>query len=272
MPADSSPGISTSSMVAPPIPTISIIRNAPQQRGSQQRADGGEATGRRDHRAGPIGDVLLRRLDRQVGQAPTDGDQRGLRTDHRTESDAGQRGQHDAGEMARTGRPPGRSLQRQFATPTGQVPDDQTDDEAADGQRYDRPPGGGGARSELVRNVGEDPLLDGGGQDQEEVRDGRDRHAEHRGNDQQAQIGALPKMVPGSALPGADVDQRPSHGVGPRFDARPCRPGAPTVSVRSACTRHLDRMKQPFRVCVILTPWPCTPARPSRSASPTRTR
>ena len=158
---------------------------------SQQGADGGEAPGGRQHLPALLRHVAPGQLQQHQDQAAAEQDERHLGPEDGTEDQRGQGGQHDPRELGGRGWPVHlEAAGRRGTALTGQVPDRQRRDQATHRQDRQWPPHRCGRKTQAVRQVGEDLLLQVVDQRQEPVRHRRDRHPEDGRHDQQPDIAA----------------------------------------------------------------------------------
>ncbi len=161
-----------------------------QQGRTQQGADGAEAAGRGDDGHRLRGRVAGREPYGADAEPAAQGDERGLGPDDDAEAEAGEGGEEDAGELDRrrwglAGREP---VGGRLAPASGEVPDRQTDQHAGQHQQRDGPPHRGTVEAEVLRKVGEQPVLQLVDHPQEAVGDGRDRGADDGREHQELQI------------------------------------------------------------------------------------
>ncbi len=109
MPEASRPGSATRLRVAPAMPAASMMRKAPSSGEPSSVLIGGEAAGGRHDRHRHRRGVPLDQAHGQGRQPAADGDERRLGAEHRPEPERGERGEHDAGEVAAGRRAPTRS-------------------------------------------------------------------------------------------------------------------------------------------------------------------
>ena len=156
---------------------------------SHQGADGGEAAGGRQHLPALLRHIAPGQPQEHQDQAAAEQDERHLRPEDGAEDQRGQGGQDDSGELGRGGWPVHlEAAGRRGPAVTGQVPDRRRRDEATHRQDRQRPPHRCGRKTQAVRQVGEDLLLQVVHQRQEPVRHRGNRHPEDGRHDQQPDI------------------------------------------------------------------------------------
>ena len=135
------------------------------------------------------GHVTPGQLDRQHRQAAAQGDHRSLRPDHRTQPQAGQRRQENAGQLDRS-RHAARleAIGRRVASPPGQVLNHGPNQHPRHCQGQQRPPGWLAVKSQPFGQIGEYPRLQVGDQLEEPVDQEGDRDPQDRGHDQQHRV------------------------------------------------------------------------------------
>jgi len=166
-----------------------------QDRGAEQRADGGEAAGRGHDRGGLRWHVAPGEPHGEDGKPAADSDQGRLGSQHDPEAQRGQGRENDAGKLGRRGGAAG--LERVgggVAARARQVPDGRRDQQAGDRERQQRPPRRCTVKAEPVGQVREDLRLQVIDQGEEAIRRRGDRHAKQRGQEQQPEIALAPQQ------------------------------------------------------------------------------
>src|SRR6266487_1912019 len=130
-------------------------------RRTEQRADGGEASRRGEDGRGLVGHVTAGGPQGQHDQAAADGDKGRLGSEHGAENQGGQSGQYHAGQFGRRrGTVRLEALRRVRATGARQVPDGQARQHATHRKHGQRPPHRLGLEAQAVGKMGEDFRLE----------------------------------------------------------------------------------------------------------------
>ena len=160
----------------------------------EQGGDRGKAAGGPNDERGHRRRILLHQMHRQHAEPAADRDQRGLGPEHRTQAEGGQGGQDDPGEVERVGRPAGlEAFGRLVATGSMEILQREADQQAAQHQGHNRPPGRRRVEPEILGKGDEDEFLGFGDELQIEVSDGRNRHPDHRPEYHQRQVAPAPE-------------------------------------------------------------------------------
>ena len=166
------------------------------ERGAEQGGDGGEATGRPQDDARHLRRIALDQVNREHAQTAADRDQRRLRAEHDAKAERRERRDHDARELDRLNRPRGlEALGGLVARRPRQILDREGDEEPAQREKRDRPPGGLAAEAELVREGREDILLRLRDRLEEEVGDRGHGDADQRAEHEQNEIAPTAKQL-----------------------------------------------------------------------------
>ena len=132
----------------------------PDDRGTEQGGDGGEARGGGDQRQDLIGGVLPRQLDREDAETRPERDQRRFGAEHDAQADGGDGGEQHARQFDGLGR---RSRLQPFGglvtAAAREPPDGEGDRDGRDGQHRQRPPRGNRCQAQRAREVLVDPQL-----------------------------------------------------------------------------------------------------------------
>ena len=180
-PAASRPGSRATASIVPPSPATSSIRNAGDDRRSDQRADCGEASGARDQCDRGRFRIAFDAPDRQRAEAAADRDQRRLGAEHGAERQRCQGGERDAGQLDRERR---RTLlepaRRRMATVAGERPDAQGDEETRERQQRNRPPDRNRVEPQPARQIAVQRFLEPVDQRKETVGDEGDGERDQR--------------------------------------------------------------------------------------------
>ena len=191
MPAESSPGTSTTPSIGPPSPAASSSRNAPSSGDPNSALIAAKLPAVAITVLACGGRVARGEAHREHAEPAADRDQRRLRAEHRAERERGERGEEDARQLDRGQRAAGlEPVGGRVAAGARQVADRQRHEQPREREQRQRPPDRRGIEPERVRQVVEQQLLQLRDQLEEPVRDGGDRDADQRRQHEQLHIGA----------------------------------------------------------------------------------